>query len=217
MALKIDVISDVVCPWCYIGKRRLSRALELYREQNPLAPAPVVRWHPFQLNPDLPEEGVDRDEYLRRKFGGRADEIYAQVTEVGKSVGIVFAFNAVPRQPQTLAAHSLIQMSAESGDQDSLVEALFKAYFVDGRDLTSREELVAIASSVGLAAARIEACLADGEERERVRNADARARQMGVQGVPFFVFNQRYAVSGAQEPMVLLDAMHRAEEEAKSA
>jgi predicted DsbA family dithiol-disulfide isomerase len=207
------VISDVVCPWCYIGKRRLARALELYREQDPQAPSPVVNWHPFQLNPDLPEDGLDRGEYLRRKFGGRADEIYAHITAVGKTVGIAFAFEKLVRQPNTVAAHSLIEQAAEVGLQDALVEAFFRAYFVDGEDLTSTETLSRIAASAGLPASGISVCLASAEARERIRSADLRARELGVEGVPFFVINQRYAVSGAQEPEVLLGAMLQVERE----
>jgi predicted DsbA family dithiol-disulfide isomerase len=213
VALQVDVISDVVCPWCYIGKRRLARALELYREQNPQAPSPVVNWHPFQLNPDLPEGGLDRAEYLRRKFGGRADEIYAHITAVGKTVGISFAFDKLVRQPNTLAAHSLIGHAAEAGLQDALVEALFRAYFIEGEDLTSAETLSRIAGTAGLEPAGIAACLASAEAREGIRSADLRARELGVEGVPFFVINQRYAVSGAQEPEVLFAAMLQVERE----
>jgi len=213
VALRVDVISDVVCPWCYIGKRRLARALELYREQNPRAPEPVVSWYPFQLNPDLPEGGLERAEYLRRKFGGRADEIYARITAVGKTVGIPFAFDNLVRQPNTLAAHSLIELAGDAGLQDALVEALFRAYFVEGEDLTSNQTLERIASAAGLPPADISACLSSAEARERIRLADLRARELGVEGVPFFIINQRYAVTGAQEPEVLLGAMLQVERE----
>lgn len=213
VALRVDVISDVVCPWCYIGKRRLERALELYREQNPQAPAPVVNWHPFQLNPDLPEGGLERTEYLRSKFGGRADEIYARITAVGKTVGISFAFDKLVRQPNTLAAHSLIAHAADVGSQDALVEALFRAYFIEGEDLTSGETLSRIAASAGLPPSGISTCLASAEARQSIRSADLRARELGVEGVPFFVINQRYAVAGAQEPEALLGAMLQVERE----
>jgi predicted DsbA family dithiol-disulfide isomerase len=212
MTVKIDVISDVVCPWCFIGKRKLESALQLYRERHPQASAPIVTWHPFQLNPDLPPEGVDRDEYLRRKFGKRADDIYARVTEAGASVDIPFAFGKVVRQPNTLAAHSLIALAGDAGRQDEVVEALFRAYFVDGQDLTSNETLVSVASAAGLEPASVTDCLASGNAREHMLSEDLQSRELGVDGVPFFIFNRRYAVSGAQDPETLLGAMLKAEE-----
>ena len=217
MALQIDVISDVVCPWCFIGQRKLARALELYSEKNPAGEAPKVAWHPFQLNPDMPEAGVDRAAYLERKFGSRSAEIYARVSAAGAEVGIPFAFDKVTRQPNTLAAHSLIALAAEAGLQDGLVDALFRAYFIDGRDLTSNETLSAIACEAGLARDEIDACLANGQAREHVQAKDSQARRIGVEGVPYFVFNRRYAVSGAHDPQVLVDAMLKSESETPAA
>ena len=150
MALQVDVISDVVCPWCFIGKRKLAHALELYRERNPDAEPPQVTWHPYQLNPDMPEGGVDRADYLERKFGGRSTEIYARISAVGAQVGITFAFDKVARQPNTLAAHRLIALAGDVRLQDELVEAMFRAYFIDGRDLTVIETLSGIACEAGL-------------------------------------------------------------------
>jgi len=217
MALQIDVVSDVVCPWCFIGKRKLERALELYRERNPRGESPQVAWHPFQLNPDMPEAGVDRGEYLERKFGGRSAEIYARVGAAGAAVGIPFAFDKVTRQPNTLVAHTLIALAADAGLQDAVVEALFNAYFIDGRDLTSSQVLTEIACGAGLAKAEVEACLASAQAREHMKAEDDQARRIGVSGVPFFILNRRYAVSGAQDPEVLLDAMLKAESEAATA
>ena len=217
MALQIDVISDVVCPWCFIGKRKLAHALELYAKRNPDAEPPQVAWHPYQLNPDLPEAGVNRGDYLERKFGGRSAEIYARVSAVGAEVGIPFAFDKVARQPNTLAAHSLIALAGDAGLQDVLVEALFRAYFIDGRDLTANETLSAIACEAGLAKEEVDACLTSAQGRERVKAQDAQARRIGMEGVPFFLFNRRHAVSGAQDPEVLVDAMLKSELEAPSA
>ena len=217
MALQIDVVSDVVCPWCYIGKRKLARALQLYGKRNPEAEPPRVAWHPYQLNPDLPEAGVDRRDYLARKFGGRSAEIYARISAVGAEAGIPFAFDKVARQPNTLAAHSLIALAGDAGLQDVLVEALFRAYFIDGRDLTANETLSAIACEAGLAKEEVDACMTSARVRERVRAEDAQARRIGMEGVPFFLFNRRHAVSGAQDPEVLVDAMLKAELEAPSA
>ncbi len=214
MALQIDVISDVVCPWCFIGQKKLARALALYREQNPAAEAPTVTWHPFQLNPGLAESGVDRAEYLKRKFGERSGDIYARVSAVGAQVGIPFAFDKVVRQPNTLAAHSLIALAGDAGRQDAVVEALFRAYFIDGRDLTANETLAEIACGAGLGREAVEQCLASAEARAHVQGEDEEARRLGVDGVPFFIFNRRYSMSGAQDPETLLEAMLKAEGEA---
>jgi predicted DsbA family dithiol-disulfide isomerase len=217
VALQIDVISDVVCPWCYIGKRKLARALELYGERNPEAEPPQVTWHPFQLNPEMPEGGVDRGEYLERKFGGRSKDIYARVSAAGAQVGIPFAFDKVTRQPNTTAAHSLIALAADAGLQDQVVEAFFNAYFIEGLDLTSDATLTAIACGAGLARDEVESCLASKEAREHVLAEDGQARRVGVEGVPFFIINRRYAVSGAHDPEVLLDALLKSENDTPSA
>jgi predicted DsbA family dithiol-disulfide isomerase len=208
-----EVVSDLVCPWCYIGKRRLEAALQ----RLPAGTEVAVSWHPFQLNPDMPEAGVDRGEYLERKFGGRSAEIYARVRAEGAAVGIPFAFDKVTRQPNTLVAHSLIALAADAGLQDAVVEALFNAYFIDGRDLTSSQVLTEIACGAGLAKAEVDACLASAQAREHMKAEDDQARRIGVSGVPFFILNRRYAVSGAQDPEVLLDAMLKTESEAATA
>ena len=211
MPLAIDVVSDVVCPWCFIGKRRLEGALARYAAERPEAPAPEVTWRPFQLNPGLPAEGMPRDEYVARKFGARGGAVYDRVAMIGREVGIPFAFDRIARQPNTLAAHSLIELAQGHGRQDAAVEALFRAYFLDGVDLTARENLVATAVGAGLDRAEVEAWLDLADAREAVTAEDARAREIGVEGVPFFIFNRRLAVSGAQPSDVLLDAMTQAE------
>lgn len=211
MTLAIDVVSDVVCPWCFIGKRRLEGALALYARDQPEAPAPVITWRPFQLNPDLPAEGMARSDYVARKFGARGGAVYERVSMVGREVGIPFAFDRIVRQPNTLAAHSLIELALGSGRQDAAVEAFFRAYFLDGVDLTARESLVAIATGAGLERAQVESRLDDAEARAAVAQEDAQARELGIQGVPFFIFNRRLAVSGAQPSEVLLEAMREAE------
>ena len=211
MALTIDVVSDVVCPWCYIGKRRLEGALALYAKEHPDAPAPAVTWRPFQLNPGMPDEGMARDEYVRRKFGAQGGAVYDRVSAVGREVGIPFAFDRIVRQPNTLAAHSLIELAEARGGQDAIVEALFRAYFLDGVDLTAHENLVAIATGAGLDRAGVEACLDDKNARDLAGAEDQRAREIGIQGVPFFIFNSRVAVSGAHPAEALFDAMKQAE------
>jgi predicted DsbA family dithiol-disulfide isomerase len=212
-ALTIDVVSDVVCPWCYIGKRRLEAALARLRAAEPDLPI-AVRWHPFELNPDLPPAGADRRAYLEAKFGGpdRAREIYARVSAAGATVGIPFAFDAIVRQPNTREAHRLVAwaQSRREGDADALVERLFQAYFVDGRYVGDREELVRIAADAGFDPDDARAFLASDALRDAVAASERRARAMGVSGVPFFIFDGKVAVSGAHEPETLLDAIAQA-------
>ena len=212
-AFPIDVVSDVVCPWCYIGKHKLEGALAQLRAREP-GIAIAQRWHPFQLNPDLPPSGVDRRDYLERKFGGpdRARTIYARVSAAGQSVGIPFAFDAIERQPNTLDAHRLLAwaQSRREGNPDALVEALFKAYFVDGLYVGDREALLNLAVSAGYDPSDTRAFLASSELADAVADADRRAREMGIGGVPLFIFGGKTAVSGAQEPSVLLNAISQA-------
>ncbi|HYF57507.1 MAG TPA: DsbA family oxidoreductase [Burkholderiaceae bacterium] len=201
----IDVVSDVVCPWCWIGKRQLEAALESL----PAAERPVVRWHAFQLNPDLPPGGIDRREYLERKFGGaeRAAQIYARVREAGRTVGLALDFDRIERQPNTLDAHRLIAWAQERGDADPLVEALFRAYFVEGRYTGDPAVLAAIAGEAGFDAAAARAMLDGDDLREEIAESDRRMRESGIGGVPFFVFDRRLAVSGAQGTAALKDAL----------
>jgi len=166
------------------------------------------------LNPDMPPEGIDRDAYVKGKFGAdRAGQIYGRITSIGKEVGIPFDFTRVTRQPNTLAAHSLIALAIDAGKQDAVVEALFRAFFLEGKDLTSAGTLAEIAAGAGLDADDVKAFLASENARAHIRAEDKEARKIGVEGVPFFVFNKRIAVSGAQEPAVLLEAMLEAEKE----
>jgi predicted DsbA family dithiol-disulfide isomerase len=215
--LNIDIISDVVCPWCYIGKRQIEAALALYAQQNPGADQPRVTWRPFQLNPQLPADGMNRQDYVVQKFGAaRSKDSYARVAAVGAEYGIPFAFDRIARQPNTVAVHSLIALAAAAapqtdGLQDRVKEAFLHAYFLDGVDLTKTENLVAIATTAGLDRAKVEQCLADPQSRQAVEQEDQRARAIGVEGVPFFIFNGKLAVSGAQGPEALLDAMRQAE------
>ncbi len=213
MTFMIDVVSDVVCPWCYIGKRRLESALaQLHREDAALETR--VNWHPFQLNPDLPPEGVARKQYLEAKFGGpaRAGEIYARVRAAGESVGIAFDFDRIAVQPNTLAAHRLISWAQHEGDADDLVERLFAGYFVEGRNVGDAAVLAAIAGDAGFDSAEARAYLDGDGGREDIAAMDVRARKLGVTGVPFLIFDGQVAVSGAQEPDVLLQAITQARE-----
>ncbi len=207
--LTIDVVSDIVCPWCFVGKRRLERALALLAVQQPDV-EPEVRWHTFQLNPEMVPEGIARDDYVRNKFGDRADSIYERVAGVGKEVGIAFAFDRIARQPNTVVAHSLIAVSEPGMAQDAMVEALFKAYFLEGRDLTEASVLMDIAESAGMDRAAAEAHLQNTELHTQTIDSDKAAREMGITGVPFFIFNHQVGLSGAHESETLLEAMNEA-------
>ncbi len=211
MSMNIDVISDVVCPWCFIGKRHLESALAAWRKDHP-SEEPVVRWHPFQLNPQLPRSGVSRAEYIATKFGGpqRAKEIYARVANAGARAGIAFDFDRIPN---TLNAHRLIHHSGPGGRQDAMAEALFRAYFLEGADLSSDDTLSDIAARAGFDRNEISAYLASDQDEALIDDQDQHARSLGVEGVPFFIFNRRHAVSGAQPPEAILGVMEKAQEE----
>ncbi len=201
--LTIDVISDVICPWCFIGKRRLEKALN----GRPAA----VRWHPFQLNPDMPGEGIDRKSYRIGKFGSweRSQELDARVAAAGEGEGIVFRFDRMARTPNTLDAHRIIWLAGERGVQDAVVEALFRAYFTDGRDLSDRATLAEIAAEAGLDRAEVNGLLAGDGGLDVVRASEEQARRLGVSGVPFFVVNGRVALSGAQPPELFRQAFEQ--------
>ena len=182
----------------------------MYREQAPDEDPPAVRWLPFQLNPDLPEEGITRQEYMERKFGRGASRDYSHLISIGKDLGIDFAFDKITVQPNTLAAHRLLIYGAKLEREDEVAESLFRAYFQEGAVLTQAAVLAAIGERAGLERAALEAYLASDQDRDTVLQADIEARRAGVNGVPFFIFNRRSAVSGAHEPETLLQAMKEA-------
>ena len=212
MRITVDIVSDAICPWCFIGKRRFEQALA----QAPQDVEVLVAWRPYQLNPEMPPEGMDRKTYLSSKFGGdaRAGQIYERVREAGQTVGIDFNFQGIPRTPNTIDAHRLIGVAGRAGMQDAVVEALFRAYFLEGRDISDRAVLASVAASAGLEENTIRDYLAGREDFERVENEDAMARRMGIQGVPCFILNRKYAISGAQEPVVFLEAIEMLKREA---
>ena len=198
----IDVYHDLICPWCFIGKHRLERALA----ERP-RPGLQIRWQPFQLNPNMPRGGMDRQAYLAVKFGGadRALQAYAAVAEAAVRDGIELALERVARTPNTLDAHRLVRFLGERiGDPAVVVEAVFRAYFQEGRDIGSHVVLADIAVGLGCERDPVMAYLESAADLPAVRGADAAARQMGIQAVPCFVFDRRYALSGAQEPPAFL-------------
>lgn len=197
--MKIDIFSDTVCPWCYIGKRRLERALA-----EPGAPGAEISWRPFQLNPAMPAGGMDRAEYLAWKFGGAgpARRAYGAVREAAEAESLPIRLDAIARTPNTLASHRLIHYAAGRGAENTVVDALFRAYFVEGVDIGDAAALAAIAASAGLDGDAARAWLESGEDGALLADRDRRAREMGVRGVPFFVVAGRYAVSGAHDPEI---------------
>ena len=207
--ISIDVYSDLVCPWCYIGKRRLEQALMRLGEQN-VAVTPT--WRAFQLNPDMPAAGMARKDYVETKFGGpeRATQIYARVAAVGNEVGIPVQFEKIERQPNTINAHRLIRLAGEQGQQDAVAEALFRAFFLEFLDIGDVATLSEIAASAGLNREAVYAYLSSDQGAAAAQQEDAVARQLGITGVPFFVFGGKYAVSGAQSAEVLLQAFEQA-------
>ena len=204
--LTIDVISDVICPWCFIGKRRLEKALG--------ARQATVRWHPFQLNPDMPREGIERKSYRIRKFGSweRSQELDAQVAAAGRGEGIAFNFDRQSRTPNTLDAHRVIWLAGERCVQNAVVEALFLAYFTEGRDLSDRATLAVVAAGAGLDRGEVDELLAGNGGLDDVSAGEEQARRLGVSGVPFFIVNRRVALSGAQPPELFRQGFEQAGE-----
>ena len=213
-SLAVDVVSDIVCPWCFIGKRKLDSALAELRRSEPSLDV-QVRWHPFQLNPDIPADGIARASYLAQKFGGaaRAAEIYARVQSVGETVGIAFRFDRIERQPNTIDGHRLIAWAQHQGDAAALVERLFGAYFLEGRRIGERDELARLAAECGWPEDAARTMLESDAMREEVASESREALDVGIEGVPFFIFNGRTAVSGAHDPATLLEAIGAARRE----
>lgn len=204
--LAIKVYSDVICPWCYVGKRRLEAALDA-----PGVPAEVTfDWLPFELNPDMPGEGMTRAEYRARKFGpARAAELDRNMRETGREVGIDFAFDRIERTPSTKLAHRLIWQAGRQGRQNDMVNRLFKAYFEDALDIGDADVLSRLAAEAGLDADGVAQALAGQESLEAVVKLADRGRAMGIQGVPFFILLGKYGVSGAQPPEFWREALPR--------
>ncbi|WPZ24579.1 DsbA family oxidoreductase [Sulfitobacter pontiacus] len=195
--IKLDIMSDPICPWCYIGKAHLDRALES-EPDHPFA----IEWHPFQLNPDMPAEGMDRRAYLEGKFGGKEGAVraYAPVVEHAEKAGLKINFEAMQRTPNTLNAHRLIHWAGIEGRQTAAVSALFKAYFVDARDIGDAEVLADIADGIEMDASVVTRLLATDEDMEDIRKRDAHSREMGINSAPTFIVGGRHAVPGAQPP-----------------
>ena len=198
--LSVEVVHDLVCPWCYLGTRRLVRTIR----RRPDLLVDLV-WRPFLLNPDMPRLGMSRSDYVVRKFGGedRARRLYTSITEIGRVEGVQFRFDRVRRTPSSVDAHRLVRWAARFGRADGVVEALFAAHFADGRDLGDPTVLAAVAGSCGLDPAAARAMLASDAELDGVHADNLRAHRLGINGVPCFVVAGRHAIAGAQEPEVI--------------
>ena len=200
ISLSLEVVIDLVCPWCYLGTRRLRRTL---RRRPDLAVA--ITWHPFLLNPDMPRAGLSRSEYILRKFGGeeRARRLHASIATLGRAEGIAFHFERIRRTPSSIDAHRLVRFAAAAGRADAAVEALFAAHFTDGHDIGDPSVLAAIAAALGLDPARLRRLLASDADVDVIQAENLRAHRIGINGVPCFVVAGRHAIAGAQEPEVL--------------
>lgn len=210
--MKIEIYSDVICPWCFVGKRRLEQALE----QIGLAQPSQVLWRPFELNPTMPKEGLDRRSYLEAKFGGAASlkTMENRVAQAGEAEGIEFAFDRIARTPNTFDAHRLIWFAGQQGCQDTVVEALFFSYFTEGRDIGNLDSLTEVAVEGGLNREEALTFLSSDKAVQEVRAEEAAGHRLGIRGVPYFLLNGSLSISGAQPPDVVVSALQQAEEAA---
>ena len=198
--MSIEVVYDLICPWCFLGVRRLLRSLQ--RRPDLLGD---ITWRPFLLNPDMPRAGMARPDYIIRKFGGeeRARRLYASISEIGRAEGLQFRFDAIRRTPSSVDAHRLVRFAARYGRADATVEALFSAHFTEGRDIGNIVVLGEIADVIGLDARAAEWFLTGDDDIDTVHADNLRAHRLGINGVPCFVLNDRHAIAGAQEPEVI--------------
>ena len=205
----IDVVSDVICPWCFLGKRRLDKALPLLDGLEPL-----IRWRPFMLDPTIPAEGMDRREYLTNKFGPeRLATIHDPLIEAGRDLGVPFHFERITRTPNTLDAHRVIRWAHTIDRQHEMAERLFMAYWSDGLDIGDHTVLAKCAGEAGINAAQISELLASDQDVDNVKAEIQHAGSIGVTGVPTYILAQSYALVGAQSPEVLADAIGRVAKE----
>lgn len=212
-ALRIDIVSDFTCPWCYIGKRRITAAIEQWCAKHPREPRPAVRWLPFQLNPDIPAGGISRREHLERKQAagnGSSPEKHDYVSAVARGVGLTLATEKITVQPNTVDAHRLSGCAQQAGRQDEMVEALFNAFFMEGGNLSDCGALADLAAGAGLDREKVVDYLAGDTDAHTVARLDFEARVAGIETVPFFVFNRKVGIAGAHEVKVLLEAMEQA-------
>ena len=205
--VSIDIVSDVVCPWCYLGKARLEQALSMTAGQADVE----IRWRPYQLNPDIPAEGVDHQAWLSEKFGGKTnvDRAHERIAELGREAGVEYNFDAIKVGPNTLDAHRLLHWALQHGTdvQNKVASLLFKANFTEGRNVGDHAVLVEIAKQAGMDGDVIARLLETDADRDTVLGEIEAAKEMGVNGVPFFILDRKYAISGAQTAETLAGAL----------
>lgn len=206
--LKIDIVTDLVCPWCFIGKRRLETALAIARKTRPTFEY-ETRWRPFFLNPDTPPEGEPYLPFLEQKFGGKApvEALFARVREAGRAYQLDYAFEKIQRRANTLQAHRLLYWAQQRGNADALIERLFAAQFQRGEAIGDQATLIGIAAECGYPANEAEAYLRSDKGSDRVKEDERHIREMGIRMVPSFILNDRHLIVGAEDPSVLADAM----------
>ncbi len=212
--MRIDIVADMACPWCYIGKRRLEKALQ----SRPLASEPEIGWQPFQINPNMPAGGMERTAYLEAKYGAadRARRHYGAISRAGREENIDFRFDLIRRTPNTVNSHRLIHFAGSHGLQNLVVEGLFRAYFTQGRDIGDVQVLAAIGAEAGLAPGDLTLYLESGKDSTYISREGRRIRDLGVTAAPCFVIGDRYAVSGAQAPEIFHQIFDLVREERNS-
>ncbi len=210
LPIEIDIISDVMCPWCFIGKRRLESALKQRADLEV-----DVRWHPFQLDATIPPGGMDRQEYLNRKFGGPAGAagVYENIKLAGQQENIAFAFDKIGRSPNTIDCHRLIHWAKNEGCQDGVVERLFDLFFIKGEDIGDHTVLLKAAEGAGMDVDKVRGMLESDVDRDTIEQGVAYAHKIGVEGVPCFIIGGKYAMSGAQNPDSILQVLDKVAEE----
>jgi len=208
MVIDVDVVSDAICPWCYIGKRRLEKAVASLGGRHEIR----VRWKPYQLNPNLPPGGMDRKAYRLKKFGSEETVrvLDLRVIEAARDEGLAFALDRIRTTPNTFDAHRLIWLSGTKGVQDAVVERLFRAFFMEGRNIGDRGVLVELGAEAGLAHDEIRAFLESSQGTKEIHKEERQARDRGVEAVPTFTIGGRFVVSGAQPSRVFLEAFEAA-------
>ena len=207
--MRIDIIFDTICPWCFIGKRRLEEMLARRPHLNA-----EIFWHAFLLNPDMPAEGVEYDEYIKRKFGDelRSQRLYSAIHQAGKTVDLEFDFTHVKRMPNTIDSHRLVRYAARSDQASEMVEILYQNYFIAGRDIGNRSVLIDIGTDIGFDAETLREYLYSDKDIADIHEQNPRSHRLGISGVPAFIFESQFSISGAQDPSILERMLNIAEE-----
>lgn len=212
--IRIDVVSDVVCPWCYIGKRRLEKAIKYTQSSDNVQVKDIeIVYHPFQLDPSVPAEGIDFQTYMENRFGGNFVDKFRQVEQAAETEGLVFDFANLPKSINTFTLHRILTLAEQEGIQLEVKEAFMKAYFVDKVDLTVEANIVEIMAKYGWSEAKTKEVIHSDVASDEVKEEMNYYRQLGVSGVPFFIFNQKYAISGAQPSDVFVEIIEKVAQE----